>query len=106
MWRMQRDEPEDVVVATGQSFRLQDFVDAAFARLGLDWREHVVPGADLARPSELRVSRANPAKAHAELGWQAKHAMPDVVRLMIEGELAGMEAAAREPGAPSMPRRR
>lgn len=105
MWRMlQREQPEDFVVATGQSFRLQDFVDAAFARLGLDWREHVVIDAGLARPSELRVSRANPAKAHAELGWQAKHAMPDVVRLMIEGELAGMDAAARDHGAPPMPR--
>ncbi len=73
-------------MATGETYRLQDFVESAFARLGLDWREHVVIDAGLQRPSELRVSRANPAKAQARLGWKARHAMPDVVRLMIEHE--------------------
>jgi GDPmannose 4,6-dehydratase len=87
MWLMlQQERPEDFVVATGETYRLQDFVDSAFARLGLDWREHVVIDAGLQRPSELRVSRANPAKAQAQLGWRARHAMPDVVRLMIEHE--------------------
>jgi GDPmannose 4,6-dehydratase len=87
MWLMlQQERAEDFVVATGETYRLQDFVDSAFARLGLDWREHVVIDAGLQRPSELRVSRANPAKAQARLGWKARHAMPDVVRLMIEHE--------------------
>jgi GDPmannose 4,6-dehydratase len=87
MWRMlQQNEPDDYVVATGETHRLQDFVEAAFTRLGLDWREYVVSDPGLARPNELRMSRANPAKACARLGWNAKHAMHDVVRLMIEDE--------------------
>ncbi len=84
MWLMlQQAQPDDYVVATGQTNRLQDFVEAAFAGVGLDWREHVVADPGLARPNELRTSEANPAKAQAQLGWKAKHAMQDVVQLMI-----------------------
>jgi GDPmannose 4,6-dehydratase len=87
MWLMlQQEKPDDYVVATGETHRLEDFVDAAFARLGLDWREHVTSDSKLARPNELRTSRANPAKARARLGWNARHTMRDVVRLMIEDE--------------------
>ena len=90
MWLMlQQKEPDDYVVATGETHRLQDFVEATFAGLGLDWREHVVSDPEFARPNELRMSRANPAKAHAQLGWKAGYAMPDVVRLMIEAEGKG-----------------
>jgi GDPmannose 4,6-dehydratase len=87
MWRMlQQDHPDDYIVATGQTFTLQQFVAAAFAGFGLDWRTHVVTDSGIARPNELRISRANPAKAHERLGWKAKYAMPDVVRLLVEDE--------------------
>jgi GDPmannose 4,6-dehydratase len=92
MWLMlQQKEPDDYVVATGETHRLQDFVEATFAGLGLDWREHVVSDPGLARPNELRMSRANPTKAHAQLGWKAEYAMPDVVRLMMEREGRGWD---------------
>jgi len=92
MWLMlQQPEPDDYVVATGQTNRLEDFVAVAFAGLGLDWREHVVSDPGLARPNELRMSRANPTKAHAQLGWKAEYAMPDVVRLMMEREVRGWD---------------
>jgi GDPmannose 4,6-dehydratase len=87
MWLMlQQDMPDDYVVATGKTSRLQDFVEAAFAGVGLDWRNHVVTDTGLARPNELRMSQGNPEKAHARLGWKAKNAMQDVVRLMIDNE--------------------
>ena len=93
MWRMlQQEEPDDYVVATGQTHSLQEFVESAFGRLELDWRQHVVTDSSLARPNELQTSRANPAKAHTRLGWHAKHAMRDVVRLMIEDEAKGRNA--------------
>jgi GDPmannose 4,6-dehydratase len=89
MWLMlQQDEPDDYVVATGQTRPLEDFVEIAFATVGLDWRDHVVTDTTLARPNELRMSRANPTKANARLGWKAKYAMPDVVRLMIGDEMS------------------
>lgn len=90
MWLMlQQDSPVDYTIATGQTYSLQDFVECAFARFGLDWREHVATDPGLARPNELQVSQANAAKAYAELGWKAKYAMPDVVKMMIDSELKG-----------------
>ncbi len=88
IWLMlQQEQPDDYVIATGVTHRLQEFVASAFERLGLDWRHHVVTDAGLARPNELRMSCANAAKARTTLGWNAKHLMPDVVRLMIENEM-------------------
>jgi len=88
MWLMlQQETAEDYVVATGQTYRLQDFVETAFGRLGLDWHRHVVADAGRDRPLELRISQANAAKAHLRLGWKAKYAMPEVVRLMIAHEM-------------------
>jgi len=87
MWLMlQQETAEDYVVATGQTFHLQEFVEAAFARVGLDWQQHVTTDSGLARPNELKVSQANAAKVRSQLGWTAKYTMPDVVRLMMEQE--------------------
>ncbi len=80
MWRMlQRDEPEDFVIATGESHTLQEFVAAVFARHGLDWRDHVETSPALLRPSDLRYSRGNPAKAKQLLGWEATTHFPDLI---------------------------
>ena len=83
MWRiLQQDDPEDYVVATGETHTLEEFVSEAFNCVGLDWREHVITDPTLLRPSEIMVSRANPAKAERQMGWQAQYRMRDVVRLM------------------------
>ncbi len=93
MWRMlQAERPNDYVVATGVTSTLEQFVETAFARLGLDWREHVKTDPTQARPNELRKSQANPNKAHAQLGWKAQYTMPDVAKLMIEDEQANLSA--------------
>jgi GDPmannose 4,6-dehydratase len=90
MWLMlQQDTPDDYIVATGRTHRLEEFVEHAFAQVGLDWHDHVVSDPGLARPNELRISRADPTKTARQLGWTAKHAMPDVVRLMVEHEMKG-----------------
>ena len=89
MWRMlQRDAPRDYVVATGVSCSLEDFVREAFSALGLDWTRHVEVDASLARPLDPRVSRGNPARAAAELGWRAQCAMPGLARRLVEEQLA------------------
>jgi GDPmannose 4,6-dehydratase len=75
--------PDDYIIATGRTHTLEEFVDAAFAALGLDWREHVDQGAELMRPTDLQVSRACPDKAAQELGWRASVHMPEVVRRML-----------------------
>lgn len=84
MYRMlQQDQPEDYVIATGQTFPLSQFIDDTFAALGLDWQAHVISDPLLYRPTDIAIGRANPTKAAEKLGWQAQYAMPDVVTMMI-----------------------
>jgi GDPmannose 4,6-dehydratase len=83
MWRMlQQDEPDDFVVATGESNTLESFVEQAFAVHDLDWREHVDVSSELYRPTDLQFSQGCPGKVAARLGWSAQYHMRDVVRLM------------------------
>lgn len=71
MWRMlNRDVPEDFVLATGVTQSLQEFLQAVFEEAGLDWRDHVVIDPTLLRPSDPMVSMGNPAKARKLLNWQ------------------------------------
>ena len=85
MWLMlQLDEPEDFVIATGESNTLEQFVDETFSQLRLNWRDHVETKNHLIRPSEITISKANPRKARDKINWQAKSKMSDVVRLLIE----------------------
>jgi GDPmannose 4,6-dehydratase len=87
MWKMlQGESPQDLVIATGETNPLQSFVQTAFEGLGLDWHDHVDYDETLRRPSDIRVGRANPAKAAKVLGWQATLGMRDVVRRMVEAE--------------------
>ena len=84
MWLMlQQDAPQDFVVATGRSFTLEEFVASAFAHFALDWRQHVVQDEKLFRPTDIQLSSANPAKAKAVLGWEARTSGADVVRRML-----------------------
>lgn len=87
MWRMlQQDEAQDFVVATGHTTSLEDFTAEVFNCFGLDWRDHVVSNPAFFRPTDLVMSKANPAKALDKLGWQAQYRMKDVVRMMVEAE--------------------
>ena len=65
---LQRDTPEDFVIATGETHTLEDFVAGAFQWFGLDWRRHVDFDPTLIRPTDLSVSAANPGKAREQSG--------------------------------------
>jgi GDPmannose 4,6-dehydratase len=80
---LQQDQPDDYVIATGESNSLQDFVAAAFAEVGLDWQEYVSSDPTLLRPTDIAFGKGNPKKAHQKLGWQAQYKMRDVVRMMV-----------------------
>jgi GDPmannose 4,6-dehydratase len=89
MWRMlQQPEPEDFVIATGETHSLEEFIDAAFRCVGLEWREHVDIDSSLFRPADLACGSGNPARARQRLGWTAHYRMNDVVRMMVEAERA------------------
>jgi len=83
MWLMlQQEEPDDFVIATGETNTLEAFVAEVFMTVGLDWREHTLSDATLLRPSEILISYGNPSKAASVLGWKAKYKMRDVVQMM------------------------
>jgi GDPmannose 4,6-dehydratase len=83
---LQQDQPEDYVIATGETHSLQEFVATAFACVGLDWNDHTVIDPTLFRPTDLAVSQVDPGKAHHLLGWRATQTMPEVVQLMIQSK--------------------
>lgn len=94
MWLMlQRDVPEDYVIATGETRSLIEFIEQAFSCLDLDWREHVQIEMGLRRPSDLQMSRANPTKAMTELGWRAQAKMQDVVKMLVADRCSGPKGA-------------
>lgn len=88
MWRMlQQENPEDYVIATGETNTLETFVAETFRCVGLDWRAHVISDPSLLRPSEIMISRGNPTKAFHNLGWQATCKMRDVISMIVAAEL-------------------
>jgi GDPmannose 4,6-dehydratase len=95
MWRiLQHEQPDDYVIATGETNRLEDFVAEAFSLVGLDWRAHVETDPSLFRPTDLGVGRANPDKARERLGWTATLKMRDVVRQMVAATQESLKARA------------
>ncbi|MCX5981749.1 MAG: GDP-mannose 4,6-dehydratase [Nostocales cyanobacterium LacPavin_0920_SED1_MAG_38_18] len=80
---LQQDQPDDYVIATGESTSLEDFVAAAFTSVNLEWRDHVVVDSSLFRPTDLAIGKGNPRKAKIQLGWEAKYKMADVVQMMV-----------------------
>lgn len=89
MWLMlQQDRPDDYVIATGETNSLEDFIAMTFRLLGLDWRDHVVHDSSMKRPSEIMISRGRSDKAADRLGWFARNRMKDVIRMMVESDLA------------------
>jgi GDPmannose 4,6-dehydratase len=85
---LQQETPDDYAIATGESYSLEEFVAQAFAAVGLNWHEHVVTDSSLLRPTDLAISRGNPAKAKKKLGWQAQYKMQDIVRMMVEARIS------------------
>jgi GDPmannose 4,6-dehydratase len=81
------ETPEDFVIATGQTRTLEDFVAAAFASVGRDWRDHVVDNPALHRPIDIFYSSGNPSKAARLLDWKAEKKMIDVVGLLVDAEM-------------------
>ena len=83
MWLMlQQDEAQDYVIATGTTMTLEEFVKTAFDEANLKWQDYVIQDPSLFRPTDLAVGRADPTKAHRDLGWKAATKGADVVKKM------------------------
>jgi GDPmannose 4,6-dehydratase len=96
MWLMlQRDEPGDYVVSSGESHSVRELVQAAFACVGLDWEAHVRVDPALQRgPAELHRLVGDASKAKAELGWRPEVQFEALVELLVEADLERLRAAA------------
>jgi GDPmannose 4,6-dehydratase len=98
MWRMlQRDEPGDYVVATGETHSVREFCEEAFDCVGLDWKDFVKTDAKYLRPAEVDLLLGDASKARRELGWKPKVAFKELVKLMVEADL---ESAGKHPDRP------
>jgi GDPmannose 4,6-dehydratase len=89
MWAMlQGPEPGDWVVATGEHHSVGEWVEAAFAVAGLDWRDHVVTDPALLRPADVDLLVGDPSRAARDFGWRPRTTFRDLVRIMVEADCA------------------
>jgi GDPmannose 4,6-dehydratase len=92
MWRMlQQDEPDDFVIATGESHSVREFCQAAFERAGLDWEPHVRLDPRYQRPTEVDHLQGDASKAEERMGWRATTDFHGLVRLMVDADIALLE---------------
>jgi GDPmannose 4,6-dehydratase len=99
MWQMlQLDEPDDFVIATGESHSVREFVELAFGQVGLDWQKHVEIDPAYFRPAEVDFLLGDATKAREKLGWEPATSFPELVRIMVEADLK-LERAG-EPARP------
>jgi GDPmannose 4,6-dehydratase len=89
MWLMlQQDTPEDYVIATGETWSVEQFVSEAFSHVDLDWRDYVVQDPRFMRPAEVDLLVGDPAKAKKDLGWEPQMSFRELVQTMVDGDLA------------------
>jgi GDPmannose 4,6-dehydratase len=90
MWRMlQQEKPDDYIVATGESHSVREFLEEAFSYVGLDWKQHVLVDPKYFRPAEVDELLGDARKATRALDWRPSVSFRDLVRMMIDAELAG-----------------
>jgi GDPmannose 4,6-dehydratase len=88
MWLMlQQEEPEDYVVAMGETHSVEELVHTAFSYLELDWRDYVVQDPRFMRPAEVDLLIGEPSKAREKLGWTPKVGFQELVRMMVDSDL-------------------
>ncbi|MFE2431431.1 GDP-mannose 4,6-dehydratase [Streptomyces sp. NPDC059373] len=92
MWRMlQRDQPDDYVVATGEAATVRQFLEVAFAHAGLDWAEYVRYDPKYERPSEVDALIGDASKAEELLGWKPSVRVEELARIMVDADIRLVE---------------
>ena len=93
MWLMlQQDKPDDYVVATGETHSVKEFLEEAFAHVGLNWEKHVTQDQRYMRPAEVDLLIGDPTKAEKHLGWKPKTKFKDLVKIMVEADIELLKA--------------
>jgi GDPmannose 4,6-dehydratase len=95
MWRMlQQDEPDDYVVATGETWSVRQLCEIAFEAVGLDYRDHVKHDTRFDRPAEVDLLVGDASKAKERLGWEPEVHFRDLVHMMVQADLARHSVAS------------
>jgi GDPmannose 4,6-dehydratase len=98
MWLMlQQDTPDDYVIASDETHSVRELCEIAFARVDLDWQEHVKVDPKFYRPAEVHLLLGDSTKARKALGWVPSVTFRDLVRIMVD---ADMEAIQRNQHVP------
>jgi len=88
MWLMlQQDQPDDYVIATGETHSVREFCELAFSYVGLDYRDYVVVDQRFMRPAEVDLLIGDASKARKKLGWQPRTSFTELVQMMVEADL-------------------
>ncbi len=96
MWMMlQQDEPDDYVIATGETHSVERLVDVAFSHVGLDWHDHVELDERFVRPAEVDLLIGDRSKAEKELGWTPKVSFEELVAMMVDADLERLRGARK-----------
>jgi GDPmannose 4,6-dehydratase len=96
---LQQPEPDDYVVATGETHTVREFCELAFAEAGLDWREYVKVDERFYRPAEVDLLVGDAGKARTALGWEPTYTFAEIVREMMQHDLEFV--VSRAAGAPA-----
>jgi GDPmannose 4,6-dehydratase len=92
MWLMlQQDEPEDYVIATGETHSIRELCEVAFDHVGLDWQQHVVQDERFMRPAEVDLLVGDASKAGRVLGWEPAVTFRELIKLMVDADLETLE---------------
>lgn len=96
MWMMlQQDVPDDYVVSTGETHEVREFCELAFTHVGLDWEKYVVQDEQFMRPAEVDLLVGDASKARKVLGWEPRTSFPELVRMMVDADLALLRGELR-----------
>jgi GDPmannose 4,6-dehydratase len=99
MWRMlQQDEPDDYVIATGETHSVREFVEVAFRHVGLDWQDHLVIDPQLYRPAEVNILLGDATKAKQALGWSYDVTFEALVKEMVDCDCITVNAQSATAG--------
>lgn len=88
---LQQDEPDDYVIATGETHSVREFLDEAFGYLDLDWKRFVEIDPRYYRPAEVDLLIGDASKARRKLGWEPKITFKELVRMMVDADLADLK---------------
>jgi GDPmannose 4,6-dehydratase len=89
---LQQDNPDDYVVATGETHTIREFLEVSFSQVGLDWEQYVEIDARYFRPAEVDLLIGDPAKAKKQLNWEPKTTFKDLVRIMTDADVEMLKA--------------